>query len=117
MRHLLKAADQVGAADRGAVMLARQSLHKRRADILILDQRAHGLAFVIGEGGALLAECRANLIKTEHVLFFAFVGVEERADAIAMFEESIREAESWPRVRKTVALHEIRDDFPGSLVE
>src|SRR5260370_1192732 len=116
MRHLLKTADQVGAANRCATMLAHQPPHKRRADGLILDQRADALAFAIGEGGILLAECRANLIKTEHV-FFAFVGVEERADAIAMFEESIREVESWPRVRKTVALHDIRDDFLGSLIE
>ena len=116
MRHLPKTGDQVGAADRGAAMLAHQPLHKRWADVLILDQRADGLGFVIGEGGVLLAECRANLIKTEHV-FFAFVGVEERADSIAMFEESIREVESWPRVTKTVALHDIRDDFLGSLVE
>jgi len=116
MRNLLKAGDQVGAADRGAAMLAHQPLHKCRADILILDQRADGIAFAIGEGGVLLAECRANSIKTEHV-FFTFVGVEERADTIAMFEERIREVESWPRVRKTVVLHEIRDDFLGSLVE
>ena len=116
MRHLPKTGDQVGAADRGAAMLAHQPLHKRRADILILDQSADALAFVIGEGGVLLAECRANSIKTEHV-FFTFVGVEERADAIAMSEERIREVESWPRVTKTVALHGIRDDFLGSLVE
>lgn len=83
---------------------------------LILDERADALGFVIGEGGVLLAECRANLIKTEHV-FFAFVGVEERADPIAVFKESIRELESRPRVMKTVALHHIRDDSLGSLVE
>ena len=50
MRHLLKTADQVGAANRSAAMLAHQPLHKRRADGLILDQRADGLGFVIGEG-------------------------------------------------------------------
>ena len=83
---------------------------------MFLDQRVDGLAFAIGEGGVLLAECRANLIKIEHV-FFAFVGVEERADPIAVFKESIRELESWARVMKTVALHYIRDDFLGSLVE
>ena len=94
MRHLLKTADQVGAANRSAAMLAHQPLYKRRADVLILDERADALGFVIGEGGVLLAECRANLIKTEHV-FFAFV--EERADPIAVFKESIRELESWPR--------------------
>jgi hypothetical protein len=38
--------------------------------------------------GFLLAECRAQLIETE-LVFFAFGGVEERADAIAVFEESI----------------------------
>src|SRR5271157_2803859 len=116
MRRLLKTADQVGAANRSAAMLAHQPLHKRWADVFILDQRADGLGFVIGEGGVLLAECRAELIETEHV-FFAFVGVEERADAIAVFEESIRKLESWPRVKKTVALHYIRDDSLGSLVE
>ena len=116
MRHLLKTADQVGAANRCAAMLAHQPLHKRRADVLILDERADALGFVIGEGGVLLAECRANSIKTEHV-FFTFVGVEERADPIAVFKESIRELESWPRVMKTVALHHIRDDSLGSLVE
>jgi hypothetical protein len=63
-----------------------------------------------------LAECRANSIKTEHV-FFTFVGVEERADAIAMSEERIREVESWPRVTKNVTLDGIRYDFLGSLVE
>ena len=99
MRHLPKTGDQVGAADRGAAMLAQQPLHKRRADILILDQRADALAFVIGEGGVLLAECRANSIKTEHV-FFTFVGAEERADAIAMFEERIREVESGHGLRR-----------------
>src|SRR5271165_1527717 len=99
-----------------AAMLAHQPLYKRRADVLILDERADALGFVIGEGGVLLAECRANLIKTKHV-FFAFVGVEERADPIAVFKESIRELESWPRVMKTVALHYIRDDSLGSLVE
>jgi hypothetical protein len=83
---------------------------------MFLDQRVDGLAFAIGEGGVLLAECRANLIKIEHV-FFAFVWVEERPDAVAMFEESIRKVESWPRVTKTVALQGIRDDFLGSLVE
>ena len=116
MRHLLKTADQVGAANRSAAMLAHQPLHKRRADGFTLDHLADGLGFVIGEGGVLLAECRANSIKTEHVIF-TFVGVEERADAIAMFEERIREVESWPRVTKTVALHGIRDDFLGSFVE
>ena len=116
MRHLPKTGDQIGAADRGAAMLAHQPLHKRRADGFILDQRADDLGFVIGEGGVLLAECRANSIKIEHV-FFTFVGVEERADAIAMFEERIRELESWPRVTKTVALHYIRDDSLGSLLE
>ena len=116
MRHLPKTGDQVGAADRGAAMLAHQPLYKRRADVLILDERTDALGFVIGEGGVLLAECRANSIKTEHV-FFTFVGVEERADAIAMSEERIREVESWPRVTKTVALHGIRDDFLRSLVE
>ena len=60
MPHLPKTGDQVGAADRGAAMLAHQPLHKRRADILILDQRADALAFAIGEGGILLAECRDN---------------------------------------------------------
>jgi hypothetical protein len=103
MRHLPKTGDQVGAADRGAAMLAHQPLHKRRADILILDQRADTLAFVIGEGGVLLAECRANSIKTEHV-FFTFVGVEERADAIAMSEERIRKVESgWQMARNAPA--------------
>ena len=51
MGHQLKTGDQVGAADRGAAMLAHQPLHKRRADILMLDQRADGIAFVISEGG------------------------------------------------------------------
>ena len=116
MRRLLKTADQVGAANRSAAMLAHQPLHKRRADGFTLDHLADGLGFVIGEGGVLLAERRAELIETEHV-FFAFVGVEERADAISVFEESIRKLESWPRVTKTVVLHYIRDDSLGSLVE
>ena len=90
MRHVPKIGDQVGAADRGAAMLAHQPLHKRRADILILDQRADALAFLIGEGSVFLAEGRVNSIKPEHV-FFTFVGVEERADSIATFQERIRE--------------------------
>jgi hypothetical protein len=63
MRHLPKTGDQVGAADRGAAMLAHQPMHKRWADILILDQRADALAYVIGEGGVLLAKCRATRLK------------------------------------------------------
>jgi len=63
MRHLLKTADQVGAANRSAAMLAHQPLYKRRADVLILDERADALGFVIGESlsGKVIFWLRAAL--------------------------------------------------------
>jgi hypothetical protein len=65
MRHLLKTADQVSPANRSAAIVAHQPLDKRRAGDFILDQRTDGLGFGIGKTGGLLAECRANLVKTE----------------------------------------------------